>query len=624
MRDFMLNLKESAWANRRPLMVAIVIQAAMLLGLALITSARVNLKMGPESGRGGAYWEADSTGIKTKEWVSHVFMGGTHFVKPETLGTPGTDISAAVQALVDATPPGGRIVFTSDASVLRFSGIARSGSSIAIDLGGNTIQPVANERIFEFEGGFSNIKSVTSLSFISALGTSKTILNMPDTSGYTVGDVVKVVSVDLNPHRWVDSGTFLGEYGIIESINENVSVTLQAKLFDHSLYATNIQVAVLDDVTFEIKNGNIINEPTNSTGGIITFLNARECHVEDLTANNLSNSFFKAVSLYKYNARNITVHNFLNDPANNKYGYGIEDSGSYGGRVESPEGINCRHVVTTNSFRSSGGIDFRTGRTMFLHVTKGIGRNVGLDSIGAGAWDTHTEAVYTTFENCKVYGGDLFAQSRSLFTRYINPVGYDLYNGIKFGTPKWDVQSLLKNAVINPELHVSNILFQCYISSGGTTDPASIAPAQITVIGGDCEIIDSTERGFLLHSRGAPSIFKMYGTKIIVRNVAASPLIFLYANAVSEAEVNGALIDLYGINQTWQSGNPALYFVQYDGAAEGLASSTVLNTIFMGTGTQQLRRIIDSGDGVVHGIKSEFVHSNGLTEVSGTSLLWAF
>ena len=77
-------------------------------------------------------------------------------------------------------------------------------------------------------------------------------LNVASTTGFVIGDVVKVTSSDEQADVWVLT-RFIGQFAIILDIVGNV-VTLDRNIIDDNLYQTDIKMYKLEKRTAVVKN----------------------------------------------------------------------------------------------------------------------------------------------------------------------------------------------------------------------------------------------------------------------------------------------------------------------------------------------------------------------------------
>lgn len=518
-----------------------------------------------------------------------------------------TDNTSAVQAAVTAAA-GNKLVFPKLTYPIKFSDVALSGSSIEIDLNGNTIVPVDGNPVFELTGGFSNSTSVSAIGTATVDSIERTTVSVADASAFAVGDVVKVVSTDDIPNNW-GTNRKIGEFSEIIVITEGAPdvITLNSKLFDHSTYANNITIATIYDVTFKIYNGYIDNSGGYEQNGAIIFSSARDCELKNVHAKNLEDAFFIPLSLYRYHVDACSVINSENDTGNSKYGYGILDKGSHNGLITNFVMNKGRHAFTTDGYESASA-DMRTGRSFGTRIVDGVSYDAE-----AGGWDTHPSAAHVTFENCKAYGGYAFGQSRSPYTQFINPIGRDLTYGIKWTSGTGGTNPLVGQKVINPYLSVSNTMFEHYYSAALQLTSAG----EITIIGGEIEINNSATTGCVLKSDAAPIDLLFKNVSIKLNDIDTYAMLYF-----DQATADYSKITAVGntVNMASVDTATAMQWVRFDSDASGDDPYVVVGyNTFYGSGTSILQVLVYNTDAYLWGNVTPPGHASFVEIYTGDS-----
>lgn len=524
-----------------------------------------------DSDNGGTILAAsDGSGVWRRVFTGHVSLAWWD-ITDDGATDETTDIQAAVTVAA-----GEKLVFPKYSGSIAFQGVTLSGNSIEIDLGGNTLIPVSAGPLLTLTGGFSNTTAVSAISTTTVDTKTRTTISVADASAFAVGDVIKVVSEDNIPHEW-GTDRKIGEFSEVIAITEGTPdvITLNSNLFDQAEFSTNIYIAKLGDHSFKVYNGLISNAGSYEADGVIQMISARDCLLKDVHAKNLQDAFFVPISLYEYTVDDCSVINSENDPGSSKYGYGIEDKSSHNGLIKNFSANKVRHAVTSNAYGSAT-YDMRTGRTFGLRVVYGFATDCE-----AGCWDTHPDAVYTTFENCEAENSLNFGQSRSPHTTFINPIGRDLTNGIKFSSGDGGDQSVIGNRVINPMLSVSGTVFDHY--KNGDTDLALTDLADVTIIGGKVIINDSDDAGCLFDSQSIPVDVVIKNMHVEVNDISLtgySLTLFDQATAdIAKVVFLDNTIDLKSVDD-----GTAFQIVRFDSDASGDSPFVLVmdNTVYGG------------------------------------------
>lgn len=155
-------------------------------------------------------------------------------------------------------------------------------------------------------------------------------------------------------------------------------------------------------------------------------------------------------------------------------GYGINDSSGFFNHIHDTTGIHTRHVQTTNveSTTAGDGNWRRRGRNIGLLVSGCVGLGNG------GAFDTHPDALYTTYNNCISNGtyrgfnvGGAGFQSRGAYAVYNACVSINDHIGVL--AYDYDAATQFPSSVVINALQHKGRL--CVGATGGSTKFVKLA-----------------------------------------------------------------------------------------------------------------------------------------------------
>lgn len=317
------------------------------------------------------------------------------------------DWTPAITKAFTDIPLGEELVFTP--GVYRSSGATRTGA-LRMHAGGNvTFMQIANAPTITLKGRLDDIINVTAVvpseyDFSdSAAPTACTKLSFDAPPPWAVGDVIKVVADDVL-FGSANTEQRTGEFCFIGAIVDN-DVYITHLLRDP--YTLNVRARrQVDDMiglygfTFDTL---AIGEASGWNTDLMAVQNGQNCEFENLTAEFGYGIFMNLQSIFRYKAKGIAVRRLINDPATQRYGYGISDKSCAFGSVTMSHFMGCRHGYTTGTSRVpvAGSTDtHRYGRTYATKVS---------DSTGMGCtnapFDAHELADSIEFNNCTAYAG---------------------------------------------------------------------------------------------------------------------------------------------------------------------------------------------------------------------------
>jgi hypothetical protein len=323
------------------------------------------------------------------------------------------DDSGRCQRAIDSLTDKGVLIFPYG-NTYYINNVTCVGKSITLlGIGAKIIQN-ANNTVFTFTGGWEFTAAVTTIANVDydfSLGNSittqvsKITLTLAPPTTLKVGDVVKIISDDEIDNAYQGGGTSTtkkrkGEFATVYYISGN-DVYLSGRL--RETYLTNIRLVKLKDTTFKMEGLTFDVDPIGDSAlwnrVLVKFVAAKKVNI-DISCLNSYDSFVLMLGVYDYRAK-VDANNCRNEPSNNRYGYGINDSSCGNGVIYNSTFTNCRHGFTTS--------------TGYIEVGSGNIENYGksdtvtvIDSFGIGCsnspFDVHEEAYSVTFDNCHAKG----------------------------------------------------------------------------------------------------------------------------------------------------------------------------------------------------------------------------
>lgn len=336
------------------------------------------------------------------------------------VGDGVADDTATVQALIDGVPDGATI-WAPVGSVLRTDGWTVTAKSINLDFSNaDLVKTSSTNEILEAVGEWDLNIPVTSVLH----GVQSAVLTVASTTGYQVGDLVKIFSDDVIADARYEASMEpnlyrQGQFGTVTEVT-GTTIKMVPDLVD--LYTTGVRVArmVNHAVTLKFKNAYYTGSPgTAFARGMFKFegLNQPSIAGRILEAPGICVAFR---SCYRYEAR------LFVDKAPVADGYGISDAGCEFGEAKIHQ-RSGRHAWTDDPAgrTATGNTDpSNHGRSMYATVrgsTKGLSES---------HWDTHHGGRYHSFENIKATGspvtGNVGFSLRGEGHQVVNPLVADM------------------------------------------------------------------------------------------------------------------------------------------------------------------------------------------------------
>lgn len=220
-------------------------------------------------------------------------------------------------------------------------------------------------------------------------------LTVPDSTAYARGDVVRIVSDDVDPEADSDPVRFIGECAIVAATAPG-AIYLAGPLEDAGRYLTNPRIGRLPRVAFSLQGLRIISDLSSKAvlANLWGLIGARI----EMTAENHGRI---VLGLGGCVGCDVHLDASGKGDGSGSLGYGVNETAGWGNHVIAPRGRFLRHLVTTN-FPSATGNEGKLryyGATRDLLVTDGI----AWSSQGT-PFDTHPGCRRTRFVNCASHG----------------------------------------------------------------------------------------------------------------------------------------------------------------------------------------------------------------------------
>lgn len=319
-------------------------------------------------------------------------------------GTTGTDDASAMSSAFGSGFP---VFLRGDARYLIATAIPVENSSLIIEGNGAEIIQMGDFAPITINLEFTNQQAVTTLAVESidlsggsTIPTPVAVVTVASTTGYSVGDYVKIYSDNIIPATDPANEERLGEFAKVSSIDAG-----ENKIFFYSVlretYTTNIRVARMSsqhrisirDINFDIDDSDnpSWNEPMIEISG------ALEASLENLYCNRSRNDVYRFISCFGLSTTNLSAGDMRTDLANNAFGYVAVDYSCEGSTHDQLKGYNARHVFTTGTLATNTS-DTRTARygsTRDFVISDGYGF-----ACQNSAFDTHPDARNGLFIGC--------------------------------------------------------------------------------------------------------------------------------------------------------------------------------------------------------------------------------
>lgn len=331
------------------------------------------------------------------------------------VGDGATDDTAAIAAAMNSGQP----VKGLAGRTYRIMGpIAVAGKAVDFDGNGCTILCEHHTAAIDIEGGYSEIRAISSIAKIEtdATSTGRLYSRLTLASGggnYARGDILKVVDETIIPFAPAYStgprlGARQGEFTSIQHIAGNVLHCLGHLFYE---YTSTPRLAKLNKSKITLRNFTVTNPhnitPSNSYATPLTIRNAYRPELRDIRVGQTYNNALAFRSCYAPFAENLlagygadmSVLPWSENSAPGIDGDVLELSTNYHARVTHCHFSNSRHGVTTGA----GARTSADGNAMQFYGTEYGGEVsdcTGTNTSGP-AFDTHEGTRQFVFRNCK-------------------------------------------------------------------------------------------------------------------------------------------------------------------------------------------------------------------------------
>lgn len=258
-----------------------------------------------------------------------------------------------------------------------FSAVCTYGAQVAVS--------AITNGTYDFTGGQGGSPTPTNL------------LTVASVAGFSVGDVVKIISDDLIEEARPADNERKGEHAIVGAISGS-QLVLYSYLFE--TYATNIRVARMNSAPRVLLSDFTSDFTAGGSAPAILIQGAFAPEVLDVKAPRSRADLVRFISCVFHKTRGIRDGNATTDFPNSAYGYTIVEYSCEYGLHSDLQAYQVRHAYTDGTLIANAG-DVRTeryGRTKFSRIADSEAWNCQ----NAG-FDTHWSSFGIEFNNCAAY-----------------------------------------------------------------------------------------------------------------------------------------------------------------------------------------------------------------------------
>lgn len=343
--------------------------------------------------------------------IKRIYAGEVVFL--DWFGADKTGELDTTDILIKALSVGKSIQCTANAEYKFNGSVKKIGSWPSIIGKGATFIQNSQVRMLNPIGRFGDIVPVISYSVVSPtyITTTRKVtqINVTSTSGFMVGDLVRIYSDDLDTRAGFPNAT-LGETFTISEIATDQWIRTSAPLRRGNLYVNNVRISrslrdtcYIEGLNFTTADGVTPINSGNASNAYIYCSGMYKPIFQNLYAYRGYGNIFVPQSCYGAIFLNVKARDLADKPVVGQYGYFICDANSEFTQVDGIYGENTRHMTTTNAYRNITDSDYHEatnhGYTFGMSVTNGY--NLGG---GNAAFDAHDGADQTTFKNLLVVG----------------------------------------------------------------------------------------------------------------------------------------------------------------------------------------------------------------------------
>lgn len=316
--------------------------------------------------------------------------------------------SAALQAALDATPPGGTCRIAGKHRI--GTALTNRGRSITIDATDAELTRTGSSgHIFDFYAPAQTIFGVTSVvqgttALTDGTRSSVTItLAAGSNPGYVRGQIVKLMADDVvtgvRPGP-AGAGTEQrsGEFLVVQSVAGNVVTCLGVVL---ETYTTNIRLMAMPRTAVTLIGGTFVVPDSGITEGwgsaTIRLRNLAKPRILGVCIQASGGAGIFLDGCFAYEIDHFTVDFAINNPSGNQFGYAIADSACSYGKVSNTHGTHVRHVWTDVApwVAANSSDVWKYGRTRATQVV-----NCSGFATTNTAFDTHSWSQGVSFVGC--------------------------------------------------------------------------------------------------------------------------------------------------------------------------------------------------------------------------------
>lgn len=252
-------------------------------------------------------------------------------------------------------------------------------------------------------GGYTDIFSITDFArtsvTIDGTTTTATRLTVADNSAYQRGDVVRVVSDDVDLDADAASGASLrrrGESAIVCATGGSNYIYLAGWLEDYNLYLDNPRVGKMSTTPFSIRNLRV-NSSLDNTSSILYMNAPYKPHIE-LDVRDHGSIVVSSNGAYR---GNFYLNGSGKGTSGGSLGYLFNDISGTQNTLHSPRGQYFRHIQTTNH-------NTVVANSNSLHLYGATRDHTVLYGVAESAqgvpWDEHPGARRTKWVGCSAMG----------------------------------------------------------------------------------------------------------------------------------------------------------------------------------------------------------------------------
>ena len=310
--------------------------------------------------------------------------------------TGTADSSAALQAAVDATPDGARLIVP--AGYYRVdTGISIVDRTITVDSTAAIYRKSTDGAIFSSAATLDTVYPVSALTPVSVSDENTAVgqrLTVTGNTGWTRGDTVQLVSDDVIPGGLPGDGTNEYRCGQHFLVHAAASGTVDLLGSLHDPMSTNLRAHRMRKHRVSFRGGRFTKTGGGATLAFTRLVSPAAVDIDIHTTGGQGISFSGCVG---WRADNIVVENAPNVPTSSIFGYGIINTSSSWGRATNLRVHRVRHAYTNdNTAVPAGSTSLHLyGRPFGTVVANSVA--IGTDN---SAWDTHSGSQAESFVNC--------------------------------------------------------------------------------------------------------------------------------------------------------------------------------------------------------------------------------